>query len=96
MSAGIVQAAKLLKQTDIQDGREECVMSAQEYIKKVVEDVGEDEDFKRDSWVSAIEYVNANSGIVCRNVIDQKDQYKLDEEALNLALKEEEREARAE
>nr|GFC05483.1 transposase, MuDR, MULE transposase domain protein [Tanacetum cinerariifolium] len=32
--------------------------------KKVVEDVGDDEDFKRDSWVSAIKYVNANGGIV--------------------------------
>nr|GEZ64801.1 hypothetical protein [Tanacetum cinerariifolium] len=62
--AGIVQAAKLLKQTNIQDGGEECVMSTQEYIKKVVEDVGEDEDFKRGSWVSAIEYVNVNGGIV--------------------------------
>ncbi|GKA45644.1 ribonuclease H-like domain-containing protein [Tanacetum coccineum] len=31
---------------DIQDGGEECVMSTQEYIKKVVEDVCEDEDFK--------------------------------------------------
>nr|GFD20392.1 hypothetical protein [Tanacetum cinerariifolium] len=62
--AGIVQAAKLLKQTNIQDGGEECVMSTQEYIKKVVEDVGEDEDFKRGLWISAIEYVNVNGGIV--------------------------------
>ncbi|GKE03872.1 ribonuclease H-like domain-containing protein [Tanacetum coccineum] len=60
--AGIVQAAKLLKQTDIQDGGEECVMSTKEFIKKVIEDVSEDEDFKRGSWVSAIEYVNANGG----------------------------------
>ncbi|GKA29437.1 reverse transcriptase zinc-binding domain-containing protein [Tanacetum coccineum] len=33
-------------------------------MKKVVEDVGEDEDFKSGSWVSATEYVNANGGIV--------------------------------
>ncbi|GKE36063.1 ribonuclease H-like domain-containing protein [Tanacetum coccineum] len=39
-------------------------MSTQEYIKKVVEDVCEDEDFKPGSWVSVIEYVNANGGIV--------------------------------
>ncbi|GJY71824.1 hypothetical protein Tco_0475527 [Tanacetum coccineum] len=39
---GIFQVAKLLKQTDIQDCGEGCVMSTQEYIKKVVEDVGED------------------------------------------------------
>nr|GEU39717.1 hypothetical protein [Tanacetum cinerariifolium] len=28
----------------------------------VLEDVGEDEDFKGGSWVSAVEYVNANGG----------------------------------
>ncbi|GKD80914.1 hypothetical protein Tco_1347753 [Tanacetum coccineum] len=64
--AGIVQAAKLLKQIDIQDGREGCVMSTQEYIKKVVEDVSENEDFKSGSWVNATEYVNANDGIMSR------------------------------
>nr|GEX33814.1 hypothetical protein [Tanacetum cinerariifolium] len=60
--AGIVQAVKLLKQTDIQDGGEGCVMSTQEYIKKVFDD--EDEDFKSGSWVSAAKYTNANGGIV--------------------------------
>ncbi|GKA13477.1 hypothetical protein Tco_0693123 [Tanacetum coccineum] len=60
----IVQAAKLRKQTDFQDSGEECVMSTQKYIKKVVDDVGEDVDFKRGSWVSAIEYMDANGGIV--------------------------------
>ncbi|GKE97030.1 nucleolar protein 56-like protein [Tanacetum coccineum] len=62
--ASIVQAAKLLKQTDIQDGGEGYVMSTQEYMMKVVEDVGEDEDFKSGSWVSATDYMNANGGIV--------------------------------
>ncbi|GJT36462.1 zf-CCHC domain-containing protein [Tanacetum coccineum] len=62
--AGIVQAAKLLKQRDILLGLDGAVMSTQEYIKKVVEDVGEDEDFKSGSWVSATDYVNANGGIV--------------------------------
>ncbi|GKB97054.1 hypothetical protein Tco_0983191 [Tanacetum coccineum] len=41
-----------------------AVMSTQEYMKKVVEDVGGDEDFKSGAWVNATEYVNANSGIV--------------------------------
>ncbi|GKE29034.1 hypothetical protein Tco_1444418 [Tanacetum coccineum] len=31
-------------------------------MKIVVEDVGEDEDFKGGSWVSAIKFVNANGG----------------------------------
>ncbi|GJZ35450.1 hypothetical protein Tco_0581267 [Tanacetum coccineum] len=55
---------KLLKQRDILLGWDEAVMSTQEYMKKVVEDVGEDEDFKSGSWVSTADYVNANGGIV--------------------------------
>ncbi|GJX76304.1 hypothetical protein Tco_0323115, partial [Tanacetum coccineum] len=47
--AGIVQAANLLKQKDILLGLDEAVMSTQEYMKKVVEDVGEDEKFKSGS-----------------------------------------------
>ncbi|GJT04797.1 RNA-directed DNA polymerase, eukaryota, reverse transcriptase zinc-binding domain protein [Tanacetum coccineum] len=45
-------------------GWDEAIMSTQEYMKKFVEDVGEDEDFKSGSWVSATDYVNANGGIV--------------------------------
>nr|GEW83719.1 hypothetical protein [Tanacetum cinerariifolium] len=43
--AGIVQQAKLLKERDILLGRDGAVMSTQEYMQKVVEDVNEDEDF---------------------------------------------------
>nr|GFB93659.1 hypothetical protein [Tanacetum cinerariifolium] len=46
--AGIVQQAKLLKERDILLGWDGAIMATQEYIKKVVEDVDEDEDFK--SW----------------------------------------------
>ncbi|GKC73468.1 hypothetical protein Tco_1119351 [Tanacetum coccineum] len=49
---GIVQAAKLRKQADIQEGREEFVISTKEYIREVVKDVGEDEDFKHGLWVT--------------------------------------------
>ncbi|GJS97865.1 hypothetical protein Tco_0819035 [Tanacetum coccineum] len=58
--AGVVQASKLLKQRDILLGADGGIMSTQEYMKKVVEDVGEDENFKSGSWVSATDYVNAN------------------------------------
>ncbi|GKB31058.1 hypothetical protein Tco_0870459 [Tanacetum coccineum] len=44
--------------------RKGAIMSTQEYMKNVVEDVGKDEDFKSGSWVSATDYVNANGGIV--------------------------------
>nr|GEV23243.1 hypothetical protein [Tanacetum cinerariifolium] len=39
-------------------------MFTQEYMEKVVKDVGEDDDFKSESWVSATDYVNDNGGIV--------------------------------
>ncbi|GJW62579.1 hypothetical protein Tco_0111914 [Tanacetum coccineum] len=43
--AGIVQQVKLLKERDILLGWDGAVMSTQEYIQKVVEDVDEDDDF---------------------------------------------------
>nr|GEY34006.1 hypothetical protein [Tanacetum cinerariifolium] len=52
--AGIIQAAKLRKIADIREGDEECVMATQDYIRKVVEDPEEDEDFKRGPWVVAV------------------------------------------
>ncbi|GKC55714.1 hypothetical protein Tco_1083312 [Tanacetum coccineum] len=68
--AGIVQAAKLLKQRDILLGLDGAIMSTQESMKKVVEDVGEDEDFKSEAWVSSTDYVNAKGGTFCSpNVI---------------------------
>nr|GEZ23449.1 hypothetical protein [Tanacetum cinerariifolium] len=45
--AGIVQTAKLRKLVDTQEGGEESVMSTQEYVRKVIEDVGEDDNFLR-------------------------------------------------
>nr|GFC66386.1 hypothetical protein [Tanacetum cinerariifolium] len=70
--ASIVQAAKLLKQMDILLDLDGDVMSTQEYMKKVVGDVGEDEDFKSGAWVSATDYVNANGGTVTRSHNDNK------------------------
>ncbi|GJU25138.1 anticodon-binding aminoacyl-tRNA synthetase, class 1a [Tanacetum coccineum] len=74
--AGIVQAAKLLKQMDILLGLDGAVMSTQEYMKKVVEDVSEDDDFKSGSLVSATDYVNANGGTVSGCLGDIKNFWK--------------------
>nr|GEX17096.1 hypothetical protein [Tanacetum cinerariifolium] len=63
---------KLLKQKDILLGRDGLVMSTKEYTKKVVEDVGENKDFKSGSWVSTTDYVNANGGIVSECLEDIK------------------------
>nr|GEX79374.1 hypothetical protein [Tanacetum cinerariifolium] len=62
--AGIVQMAKLLKLVDTREGGEESVMSTQEYIRKVIEDVGEDDDFTHAPWLNVIDYVNVDGGIV--------------------------------
>nr|GEV47829.1 hypothetical protein [Tanacetum cinerariifolium] len=62
--AGIIQLAKIRKQLDIHEGGDDSVLSSQEYMKQVIEDVGEDEDFKSGPWVGATEYVKANGGIV--------------------------------
>ncbi|GKB58844.1 hypothetical protein Tco_0915030 [Tanacetum coccineum] len=70
---GIVQSAIQLKQIDTLIGRDEDRMSTQEYMKELVEDMGEDEDFKSAHWVSATDCVNANGGIVsgCLGDIDK-------------------------
>ncbi|GKF35160.1 zf-CCHC domain-containing protein [Tanacetum coccineum] len=62
--ACIVQQAKLLKENVFILDSDGALMSTQEYIQKVVEDVGEDDDFKSGSWVSATNYVNANGGTI--------------------------------
>nr|GEW85630.1 hypothetical protein [Tanacetum cinerariifolium] len=62
--AGIVQMAKLRTLVDTREGEEESIMSTQEYIRKVIEDVGEDDNFTRASWLSAIHYVNVDGGVV--------------------------------
>ncbi|GJV22519.1 hypothetical protein Tco_1371539 [Tanacetum coccineum] len=69
--AGIVQVAKLRKQSDIHEGGggDESVLSTLEYIRKVVDDVGEDEDFKGGSWFfpskPSMHYLN----ITIRNMV---------------------------
>nr|GEU79573.1 hypothetical protein [Tanacetum cinerariifolium] len=61
---GIVQLTKIRKQSDIHEGGDDSVLSTQEYMTQVVEDVREDEDFDSGSWVGTTEYVKANCGIV--------------------------------
>nr|GEV47824.1 hypothetical protein [Tanacetum cinerariifolium] len=62
--AGIVQTAKLHILFDTREGGEESVISTQKYIKKFIKDVGEDDNSTRASWLSAIDYVNVDGGIV--------------------------------
>ncbi|GJY98416.1 hypothetical protein Tco_0515326 [Tanacetum coccineum] len=57
--AGIVSGAKLLKENVFILDPDGALMSTQEYMQKVVDDVGEDADFNSGTWVSATNYVNA-------------------------------------
>nr|GEZ34765.1 hypothetical protein [Tanacetum cinerariifolium] len=59
---GIIQQAKLLKKGYSSWLGWGCKIHTRIY--EVVEDVGEDEDFKCGSWVSATDYANANGSIV--------------------------------
>nr|GEW63290.1 hypothetical protein [Tanacetum cinerariifolium] len=49
--AGIVQQAKLLKERNILLGWDGTVMSTQEYMQKVVEDVDEDDTFNSEAYI---------------------------------------------
>ncbi|GJQ94100.1 probable transmembrane ascorbate ferrireductase 4 [Tanacetum coccineum] len=51
--AGIVQQAKLLNEKVFILDSDGALMSTQEYMQKVVEDVGKDDDFKRAAMILA-------------------------------------------
>ncbi|GJS10996.1 reverse transcriptase domain-containing protein [Tanacetum coccineum] len=69
---GLVQRAKLLKENVFILDPDGALMSTQEYMQKVVEDVGEDADFNSGAWVSATNYMNDFGGTVtgCLGDID--------------------------
>ncbi|GKA57239.1 zf-CCHC domain-containing protein [Tanacetum coccineum] len=57
-------STKLKHPTQTKINLDGALMSTQEYMQKVVEDVGEDDDFKSRPWVSTTTYVNTNGGTV--------------------------------
>ncbi|GKF44361.1 hypothetical protein Tco_0130913 [Tanacetum coccineum] len=63
-----------------------ALMSTQEYMQKVVEDVGEDADFNCGAWVSATNYVNAFGGTVTGCLGDIDNFLKKERENLNKLL----------
>ncbi|GJY86866.1 transposase, MuDR, MULE transposase domain protein [Tanacetum coccineum] len=70
--AGLVQRAKMLKENVFILDPDGALISTQEYMQKVIEDVGEDANFNSGAWVSATNYVNAFGGTVtgCLGDID--------------------------
>ncbi|GJW78463.1 hypothetical protein Tco_0140145 [Tanacetum coccineum] len=63
--AGLVQRAKQLKENVFILDPDRALMSTQEYMQKVVEDVGEDSDFNSGAWISATNYVFSTGGTFC-------------------------------
>ncbi|GJS64954.1 hypothetical protein Tco_0679518 [Tanacetum coccineum] len=61
---GLVQQAWLLKEKVFILDPDGALMSTQQYMDKVIEDVGEDDDFKSPVWVRATNYANAFCGTV--------------------------------
>ncbi|GKC94667.1 transposase, MuDR, MULE transposase domain protein [Tanacetum coccineum] len=70
--AGLVQRAKQLKENVFILDPDGALMSTQEYMQKVVEDVGEDSDFNSGAWISTTNYVLSTGGTVtgCLGDID--------------------------
>ncbi|GJW43516.1 transposase, MuDR, MULE transposase domain protein [Tanacetum coccineum] len=68
----VLSESKLLKKNVFILDPDEALMSTQEYMQKVVDDVGDDTDFNSGAWVSATNYVNAFGGTVtgCLGDID--------------------------
>ncbi|GJR02206.1 probable transmembrane ascorbate ferrireductase 4 [Tanacetum coccineum] len=64
--AGLVQRAKQLKENVFILDPDGALMSTQEYMQKVVEDVGEDSDFNSGAWISATNYVLSTGGTISR------------------------------
>ncbi|GKA93167.1 transposase, MuDR, MULE transposase domain protein [Tanacetum coccineum] len=62
--AGLVQQAKQLKEKVFILDSDGALMSTQEYMQKVVEDVDEDDDFNSGASINAINYVISTSGTV--------------------------------
>nr|GEY95313.1 hypothetical protein [Tanacetum cinerariifolium] len=62
--AGLVQQAILLKEKVFILDINGDLMSTQQYMDKIVEDIGDDDDFKSAAWVSATNCVNTFGGTV--------------------------------
>ncbi|PWA92507.1 hypothetical protein CTI12_AA075630 [Artemisia annua] len=84
--AGVYQRAKLRKIADTREGRDVSTDTTQEYMRKVVADVGFDDDFTRGPWLSAVDYANANGWVVNGCLGDIKSHIKKGKVDLVLAI----------
>nr|GEX32468.1 hypothetical protein [Tanacetum cinerariifolium] len=62
--SGVVQTANLRKIANTRECGKKSVMSTQKYIRKVIEDVDKDDNFTHAPWLSVLDYVNVDGGIM--------------------------------
>nr|GEV75525.1 integrase, catalytic region, zinc finger, CCHC-type, peptidase aspartic, catalytic [Tanacetum cinerariifolium] len=72
--AGILQNAMLRKKAYVQAGGHENILTTQEYVKKVNEDVSDDDHFTQGSWVSAIVYLHGQ-GVIASGCLGDVEKY---------------------
>ncbi|GJY70825.1 integrase, catalytic region, zinc finger, CCHC-type containing protein [Tanacetum coccineum] len=71
---GILQKAMLRKKADVQAGGHENILTTQEYVKKVNEDVSEDDHFTQGPWLMAIVYLHGQ-GVIASGCLGDVEKY---------------------
>nr|GEV34108.1 hypothetical protein [Tanacetum cinerariifolium] len=73
-SVGILQKAMLRKKTDVHAGGHKNILTTPEYVKKVNEDVSEDDHFTLGPWLSAIVYLHGQ-GVIASGYLGDAEKY---------------------
>nr|GEX78756.1 hypothetical protein [Tanacetum cinerariifolium] len=63
------------KKADVQAGGRDNILTTQEYVRKVNEDVSEDDHFMQGPWLQAIAYLHGEGVIVSGRLGDMKKHY---------------------
>nr|GEW67230.1 hypothetical protein [Tanacetum cinerariifolium] len=72
--AGILQKAMLRKKADVHAGGHENILTTQEYVKKINEDVSEDDHFTQVPWLMAIMYLHGQ-GVIASGCLGDVEKY---------------------
>ncbi|GJR14401.1 hypothetical protein Tco_0797053 [Tanacetum coccineum] len=71
---GILQKALLQKNADVMEGGHDNIMPTQEYVRKVNEDVSEDDHFMHGPWLSVVVYLHGK-GVMASGCLGQMKKY---------------------
>nr|GEY05531.1 hypothetical protein [Tanacetum cinerariifolium] len=72
---GILQKALARKKADVQAGGRDNILTTQEYVRKVNEDVSKDDHFMQGPWLQVIFYLHGEGVIVSGCLVDMKKHY---------------------